>query len=171
MITSKRRRKQNKTDYGKRLNMLKGGIPRVVVRKTNKYIIGQYVTSDETKDVVETGLNSKKLLKYGWPEEFSGSLKSIPAAYLTGFLMGKEIIRQKKETPITDFGMTRNVHKGKIFAFLSGLVDAGVKIKHDAKAFPEKERLSGKNLKKDFSKYFEKIKSNIEKGQNERGKD
>ena len=163
MRIAKRRRKENKTDYGKRLNMLKSGMPRIVIRKTNRNIIGQYVTSSETKDKVEIGVNSKKLLKYGWPEEFKGSLKSVPAAYLTGFLMGKKIKKGKKETPIADFGMMRNTHKGKIFAFINGLVDAGAEIKHDKKTFPEKERISGKNLKKDFSKYFDKIKSSIEK--------
>ncbi|MBI4116689.1 50S ribosomal protein L18 [Candidatus Pacearchaeota archaeon] len=163
MKSIKRRRQENKTDYQKRMRILKGNLPRVVFRKTNRHIISEYVVSDETKDRAEIGVTSKNLLKYGWPEKFKGSLKSIPASYLTGFLIGKKIIKGKKETPIVDLGMTRNIHKSKAFAFLNGLVDAGLKIKHDKKTFPEEDRIKGKNLKEDFSKTFESIKSKVEK--------
>ena len=163
MKSIKRRRKENRTDYQKRMNLLKGDLPRIVFRKTNKYIISEYIVSDETKDKIELGITSKSLLKYGWPEKFKGSLKSITASYLTGFLMGRKIIKEKKETPIADFGMIRNIHKSKAFAFLNGLVDARIKMKHDKKTFPEEDRIKGKNLKEDFSKTFEIIKSKIEK--------
>jgi large subunit ribosomal protein L18 len=162
-MTLKRRRIENKTDYAKRLKLLKSEKPRIVFRKTNKYVIGQYVTSHETQDKIEIGVNSGQLLKYGWPEEFKGSLKSIPASYLTGLLIGKKIIKDKKEMPIVDFGMIRNMHKTKTFAFLKGIVDAGIEVSHDESIFPEEDRIMGKNLKEDFSKTFEKIKSKIEK--------
>src|SRR3989338_6733704 len=157
MKSIKKRRSENKTDYQKRMKILKGNLPRVVFRKTNRYIISEYIISDETKDRAEIGLTSKILMKYGWPEKFRGSLKSIPASYLAGFLMGKKIIKEKKEIPIVDLGMIRNIHKSKAFAFLNGLVDSGLKIKHDKKTFPEEERIKGKNLKEDFSKHFEAI--------------
>ncbi len=163
MKSIKKRRRENKTDYQKRMGILKGNLPRIVFRKTNRYIISEYAVSDETRDRIELGITSKILLKYGWPEKFRGSLKSIPASYLTGLLIGKKIIRERKETPIVDFGMIRNIHKSKAFAFLNGLVDAGVKIKHDKKTFPEEDRIKGKNLKEDFSKTFEAIKLKIEK--------
>ena len=92
-----------------------------------------------------------------------GSLKTLPASYLIGLLMGRKILKEKKETPIVDFGMIRSIHKTKVFAFLKGLVDAGVKIKHEEKIFPSEDRISGKHLREDFSKTFEKIKSNIMK--------
>ena len=163
MRTIKRRRKENKTDYLKRLKLLKSKIPRIVFRKTNKYVMAQYVVSKQAKDKVEIGLSSKQLVKYGWPKEFQGSLKSIPASYLTGFLIGKRIIKEKKETPIIDLGMMRVLHKTKIFAFLKGLIDAGIEIKHKKDVFPDDEKITGKNLKKDFSKTFNEIKSKIEK--------
>jgi|TARA_Y100000310_G_C20620894_1_gene783219 large subunit ribosomal protein L18 len=162
MRTIKRRRKEKRTDYLKRLKLLKSRSPRIVFRKTNKYVIAQYVTSNQTQDKIEINVNSSNLLKYGWPKEFGGSLKSIPASYLIGFLIGKKILKEKKDSPIIDFGMIRAVHKTKVFAFLKGLVDAGIKIKHDEKTFPEQDRISGKNLKKDFSKIFNEIKSKIE---------
>jgi len=159
----KRRKRENKTDYLRRLNLLKSKTPRIVFRKTNKYVIAQYIKSLETKDKVEIGISSKSLKKYGWPEDFQGSLKSIPASYLTGFLMGKKILKEKKQIPIIDFGMIRVLHKTKLFAFLKGLIDSGIEIKYKKEVFPSEDKIMGKNLKKDFSENFNQIKSKIEK--------
>jgi large subunit ribosomal protein L18 len=159
---SKRRRLESKTDYGRRLKLLKSEAPRVVFRKTNKYIIGQYITSKEAQDKIEVGITSKDLIKNGWPKEFEGSLKSITASYLTGFLLGKEIQKKKLETPIVDLGMIRVISKNKAFAFMKGLADAGVEINCPEENYPEAERIEGKNLKKDFSKTFKEIKLKIE---------
>jgi large subunit ribosomal protein L18 len=159
----KRRRRENITDYMTRLKMLKSGKPRLVFRKTNKYIISQYIISEEAKDKIIFGITSKKLLEYGWPESFKGSLKSIPASYLTGYLMAKKIKEKKLETPIVDFGMLRKLHKSKLFAFLKGIIDGGIEINCKKEAFPEEERIEGKSLKEDFSKQFNEIKSKIEK--------
>ena len=159
---SKRRRLESKTDYGKRLKLLKSETPRIAFRKTNRYIIAQYITSKEAQDKIEIGRTSKDLMKYGWPKEFEGSLKSITASYLTGFLIGKEVKKKKLETPIMDLGMVRVISKNKAFAFMKGLSDAGVEINCPEENFPEEERLSGKNMKKDFSKTFKEIKTKIE---------
>ncbi len=161
--TQKRRRKEHKTDYLVRLKLLKSEKPRLVFRKTNKYIVSQYVLSEEAKDKAVFGITSKALLKYGWPEDFKGSLKSIPASYLTGYLMSKIIQEKKLEKPIIDFGMIRTIHKTKVFAFIKGIVDAGLEVSSKQEAFPEQERIQGKNLKKDFTKTFEEIKQKIDK--------
>ncbi len=137
MKVQKRRRRENKTDYLARKNMLKSEKPRVVFRKTNKYVIAQYVLSKEAKDAVTIGITSKILLKHGWPEANKGSLKSIPASYLTGYFMGKKILKDKLETPIIDLGMIRTVYKTKVFAFLKGLKDSGLEISCKEEAFPE----------------------------------
>lgn len=164
MKTLKRRRLENKTDYLKRMKLLKSEAPRVVFRKTNRYVIAQYVESHEAKDKVVIGLTSKKLKEFGWPEKFEGSLKSISASYLTGLLIGKEIAEKKLKIPIIDFGMTRVLSKNRTFAFIKGLVDAGIEIKCDEENFPEEERIEGKNLKEDFSKHFKEIKEKISSG-------
>lgn len=161
--TLKRRRREHKTDYLKRIKLLKSGKPRVVFRKTNKYVLAQYVTSREAQDKVEIGVSSRNLLKYDWPKEFAGSLKSIPASYFTGLLIGKKIIKQKLKTPIVDFGMTRTLHKTRVYGFLKGLIDAGIEIKCKEEAFPSEDRLKGEHMKKGFSKIFGEIKSKIEK--------
>lgn len=163
MKTLKRRKIEGKTDYLKRLNLLKSERPRIVFRRTNKYVIGQYVTSDTAQDKVVFGVTSKNLMKYGWPEKMKGSLKSIPASYLTGYLAAKKILKDKLETPIVDLGMQRVIQKTKIFAFINGLVDGGLKIQCDKSKFPEKERIEGKSTKEDISKTVAEVKSKIDK--------
>ena len=160
MRTIKKRRKENKTDYLKRLKLLKSGKPRVVFRKTNKYFIVQYVISKEAHDKVEFGINSKILLKHGWPENAKGSLKSISAAYLTGYLFGKEIKKKNLATPIIDLGMIRTLHKSKVYSFLKGLVDSGTEIKCNEETFPEENRIKGESMKNKIP--FDEIKSKID---------
>ena len=160
--TQKRRRREGKTDYLKRINLLKGKTPRIVFRKTNKYIIAQYVESKEAKDKIVFSVTSKHLLKEGWPKEMSGSLKSISAAYFTGLLTGAKIKANKLKTPILDTGMVRSLGKTKVFGFIKGLIDAEIKINCKEENFPEKDRIKGKALQdKGFD--FEKIKSKISK--------
>ena len=103
-----KRQNEGKTDYKARIGMLKSRKGRIVFRKTNKYIIGQYVESREAKDNVVAGANSKELLNYGWPESAIGSLKSLPASYLTGFLLGKKLSDKEIKECIFDIGLIRN---------------------------------------------------------------
>ena len=160
MKTLKRRRREQKTDYLKRIKLLKSGRPRIVFRRTNKYLITQYVISEEAKDKIKIGVNSKQQLKYGWPEKSRGSLKSIPAAYFTGLLIGEKIIKERLETPIVDFGMLRVLHKTRIYAFLKGLVDSGIKIKCNEETFPSEDKTKGEYMKNKIP--FEEIKSKID---------
>ena len=163
MRTLRRRRQENRTDYGRRIKLLKGNTQRVVFRKTNRYVIAQLVESKEARDKVVLGITSLSLINHGWPEKFRNSLKSIPASYLTGLLFGKEISSKKIKSPIVDSGMMRTISGNKFFAFLKGLKDSGVSIKCDEENFPAEDRITGKHLKEDFSNMFESVKSNIEK--------
>jgi len=159
--TLKRRRKENKTNYLKRMNLLKSEKPRLVFRRTNKYIITQYIFSEEAKDKIVFSITSKELLKHGWPKTSEGSLKSITASYFTGFLVGKMILSKKLEVPITDLGMTRTLYKTRVYSFLKGLIDSGLKINCKDEAFPDEKTLQGQVLKNKVD--FEKIKKSMEK--------
>ncbi len=159
MKNLKRRRKEFRTDYKKRFALLKSRMPRIVFRKTNRYLIAQYAKSKEAQDKIIFGVNSKELLKYGWPEK--ESIKSISAAYLTGYLAGKKILLKKLEEPILDFGMARVLNKTSPFAFIKGLVDSGVKIKCEKENFPDESRIKGEHLKNKIP--FNEIKLKIEK--------
>lgn len=158
--TPKKRRAQAKTDYLKRLKLLKSEKPRLVFRRTNKFVIVQYVTSYEAKDSIVFGITSKELVNYGWDAKASNSLKSISACYLTGYLIAKQIISKKLEQPIIDFGMLQTLYKTKIFGFVKGVIDGGINISCKEEAFPEEARIKGENLKNKIN--FEQIKKNID---------
>lgn len=161
MRVQKRRRREGKTDYRARLNLLKSELPRVVIRKTNRYIIAQFVKSENAEDKVVQATDSKELLKYGWPQERAGSLKSLPACYLTGFLLGKKVKNKIKENigAILDIGLARNVAKGRIYSVLKGVADAGIEVKHKKDILPEDRRIRGEHLKNKIK--FDEIKNKI----------
>jgi len=153
--TIKRRRRENRTDYKARRILLTSGVPRIVVRKTNKYFILQAVESHEAQDKVTTTITSKDLLKTGWDAKKGGSLKSIPAGYLTGILMAKKLGKGKY---IVDLGMARTLKGGRVFAVIKGLIDGGLDIPANKKVFPSEERLNGEHLKDDVKIMIAKVK-------------
>ena len=146
MKIPRRRRLEARTDYKARFELLKSGKARLVVRKSNRFILAQIVISEGAQDKVITGFTSKDLLQKGWPKEKEGSLKSLQSAYLTGYFIGKKIDGKVKEA-LFDIGMQRNVHKSRLYAVLKGAIDAGMKIPHDSNALPtEKEFAKNKEL-------------------------
>jgi len=153
-VVKHRRRREGKTNYRKRLKLLLSGKPRFVVRKTNKYIICQYVVSKEGQDRVLKQVNSKALAKYGW----KGSFKNLPAAYLTGYLLGKLV--GKKEA-ILDMGLYPSTKGSRIYAALKGALDAGMKIPHDEEVLPPEDRIKGKHINEEVVKLFEEVKGRL----------
>lgn len=153
--TIRRRRREGKTDYKSRFNFLKSGKDRVVFRKSNRYIIGQIIISEIAQDKAKVTVTSKDLLTLGWPKEMAGSLKSLPACYLTGYLTGK---KSGIKEAIFDIGLLRNVHKSRIYAFLKGLKDSGVEISCKEEVLPTEEEIN-KNEK--TGKLIKQIKEKI----------
>ena len=143
--TFRRRRKEQKTDYRARLALLKSQKPRLIIRKTNRAIIAQIVVSEGAQDKVLITVTSRDLLAQGWPKESQGSLKSLPAAYLTGFLIAKKI---KAKTPqaILDLGLQRNIPRSRLYAVLKGAIDAGLSVPHSAEVLPTSEILAKHKL-------------------------
>ncbi|MEM4605517.1 MAG: 50S ribosomal protein L18 [Candidatus Pacearchaeota archaeon] len=158
IVVPKKRRREGKTDYKLRLALLKSGKPRIVIRKKNKYIIIQEVESKEAQDFVLNSVSSKDLIKEGFPEKFAGSLKSLPACYLTGLLMAKKM---KNKEIILDFGLNSNKYGGRLYSVVKGLIDGGIKINIDKKVFPSRERLEGEHLKEEVKREFNKLKEKL----------
>jgi len=154
--TQKRRRRENKTDYKARRILLVSGVPRIVVRSTNKYFILQAVESAEAQDKVLMTVTSKELLKNGWDKKKAGSLKGISAGYLTGILMAKKL---KGGKYIVDLGMARTRKGGRIFAVVAGLVEGGLDIPANDKVFPSEDRLMGEHIK--IRDMVEKVKGGL----------
>lgn len=160
MRSIRRRRFEGKTDYKSRLYLLESGKPRLVVRKTNRYVIAQIVSSEDAQDKILFGVSSRDLLKKGWPESLLGSLKSLSAAYLTGLMIGEKAKKDIKEA-VLDIGLQRNIKKSRTYAVLRGAVDAGLKIPHDPEILPEDEKIESNDKTKEI---FKKIKQELENG-------
>jgi len=159
--TVKRRRLECKTDYKLRFGLLKSTLPRIVIRRTNKYFIVHAVKSHEAQDTTILGITSKDLLNYGWDAKLAGSLKSIPAGYLTGYLIAKKLEKGKY---VIDLGMAINKQAGRNSSVVAGLIDGGLDISVGDKFLPEKNALSGENSKDGIQEAIEKTKAKIDSG-------
>ena len=145
-----RRRRQNKTDYLARRRMLESKYPRLVIRKTNRYIIAQIVESKEAQDKVVCDANSKELIEFGLENKFS--IKNLSAAYSTGYLCAIRALKKGIKKAILDMGLQMSTKGNKIYAAAKGANDAGLEVPCSEEMFPEEERL------KINDKVIEKIK-------------
>ncbi|CEG11928.1 50S ribosomal protein L18P [groundwater metagenome] len=152
-----RRRRENKTNYKKRLNLLKSKSIRLVIRPTNKYIIAQLVDFHPDGDKIMCSANSKELKKLGW----NISCSNTPAAYLTGFLCGLKAIKISNTDAILDIGIKISTKGSKIYAVGKGAVDAGMKIPLSDEILPDEKRLKGGSMSEATIKIFEQTLNNI----------
>jgi len=141
MRTLKRRRAEAKTDYRARLTLLKSDKPRLIIRRTNRYIIVQIVESTAAQDKILFGTSSASLLAKGWPKDKAGSLKSLPAAYLAGLMLAK-MAKGKIKEAVLDLGMQRNIAKSRIYAALNGVIDGGLNVPHSKEILPGYAQIS-----------------------------
>ncbi|MGV8168562.1 MAG: 50S ribosomal protein L18 [Candidatus Nanoarchaeia archaeon] len=160
-----RRKREGKTNYKKRLELLKGKTDRLVIRKTNKQIILQIVQYSENGDKVILTTNSKELEKHGWKH----SQKNLPAAYLTGMLTAKKAKAKNISKAIPDLGLQTPLKGSKIFAAIKGAIDNGLEMNASEEIFPSEERIKGEHISnyldnhKSITQDFEKIKKELSK--------
>ncbi len=141
-----RRRQEEKTNYKRRLALIKSNQTRITFRKSNKYIKVQAINYDPKGDKCIASATSKELKEIGWKAN-----KNIPSAYLTGYLLGKKAIKQKVKKGIFDLGLITPVRKSKAFATLQGVIDSGIEIKMGEEAKVPEDRLKGKHIE-DYAK-------------------
>ena len=149
-----RRLREEKTNYKKRGTMLTGKRDFITVNITNQNTQVQILTPGMTGDKVIASAHSRYLLEKGW----KGSRKSVPAAYLTGYLAGKKALGQGAKDAIMYTGTRR--YTQRMAAALKGIVDAGVQVPADEKTFPPDERINGEHLT--VKNEISKIKSSID---------
>jgi large subunit ribosomal protein L18 len=151
-----RRRREGITDYTKRLALLRSAKTRLVVRKTNKYIVAQLVNYAPTGDKTVVGVSSKDLKEFG----FDGKCNT-PSAYLTGALLAKKGAAKGVKEAIADFGRHAASKGSLLYAVLQGAFDAGLKIPFSQEKMPSADRLEGKHLKGESAKKFAEAKKKI----------
>jgi len=135
-----RRLREEKTNYRKRGTMLMGKRDFITVNITNENTHVQVLKPGMTGDKVIASAHSRYLLEKGW----KGSRKSIPAAYLTGYLAGKKALGQGAKDAILYTGTRR--YTQRMAAALKGVIDAGVEVPADEETFPADERINGEHL-------------------------
>ena len=132
------RRKSALTDYRKRIALLKGRLPRVVVRRSNRGIVMQVVEFMPDGDKVVASVSSSALRAFGWEPRCN-----IPTAYLTGALLSKRV-KNKNEKYVLDIGLYRPIRNSVIFAAAKGAIDAGMGIISSIEF--DESRLEGKHI-------------------------
>ncbi len=156
-----RRRREQKTDYKKRLELVKSGKHRAVVRKSNKHMNVQFALYNKEGDEIITSAKSSDLEEFGW-ENHTGNL---PAAYLTGLLAGTRALEEGIEEAVVDLGLQMKNHGTRIFAAVKGISDSGVDINADSNSFPSEERIEGQHIdnyhENGIVSNFEETKENI----------
>lgn len=150
---SLRRRNEGKTDYHKRLKLLKSRKLRVTVRATNDHMRVQIIQSKLGGDKVLISAFSKELpIKFDW----NANTGNIPAAYLTGYLAGTRAKAKNIQEAIFDLGIF--YHKNRVLAACKGVIDSGINIPYREEFFPEnlEDRIKGTHIE-DYAKI---LKSN-----------
>ena len=152
-----RRLREEKTNYKKRGTMLMGKRDFITVNISNENTLVQILKPGMTGDKVIASAHSRYLLEKGW----KGSRKSVPAAYLTGYLAGKKALGKGASDAILYTGTRR--YTQRMAAALKGVIDAGVQVPADKETFPSDDRINGEHLtvKNDISKMKSTIDSEI----------
>lgn len=138
-----RRRFQGKTNYHKRLKLLKSRKLRVVIRASNNHIRVQIIQSKLSGDKVLSSAFSQELSsKYGW----IANTGNLPAAYLTGYLAGIKAKKNKIQEAIFDLGVF--YHRNRVLAACKGIIDAGIIIPYREEFFPAnfEDRINGGHI-------------------------
>jgi len=159
-----RRRREGKTDYQARRNMViqdknKYNTPkyRLVVRFTNKDIITQIVYARIQGDFVMTAAYAHELKNFGMPVSHT----SYAAAYATGLLVARRLLAKLKldkyvgntdvkgedfnvepiaDGPnpfhaVLDVGLRRTTTGSRVFGAMKGATDGGIDVPHSENRF------------------------------------
>jgi large subunit ribosomal protein L18 len=138
-----RRRAEGKTNYHKRMKLLKSKKLRAVIRASNNHIIVQIIQSKIGGDKVIVSAHSKELIsKFEW----NANTGNIPAAYLTGFLAGTRAKKQNVQEAILDLGIF--YHRNRVLAAFKGMLQSGIEIPYNEAFFPDniEEIITGSHI-------------------------
>ncbi|MBU0533017.1 50S ribosomal protein L18 [Candidatus Micrarchaeota archaeon] len=149
-----RRRREGKTNYVKRLALIKSGKTRMVVRRSNTNIIVQFINFDPQGDKTLITVTGRHLAKqYKWPAK-----RNVWTAYLVGLMAGKLAQEKGIKDFVFDMGMYVPSKGSLVFAALKGALDSGIKVNCDNEKIPE-NKLS--NPPEKYKTVFDDLKSKI----------
>ena len=149
-----RRRREGVTRFSKRLPLIKSGKPRIVVRKSNRNIVVQFVEFSEKGDRTAFTFNSGHLKKlFKWP-----SARNAWTAYLAGLYAGKEASKKGVKEAVPDIGRHTPSKGNIVFAAIKGAADAGIKCSFSEDVVPmDKISAPPEKIKAQFEEVKKKI--------------
>lgn len=152
-----RRRREGKTNFAKRLALVKSGKTRMVVRRSNKGIVVQFVDFDPKGDKTILTVTGTHLAKeYKWEAK-----RNVWTAYLAGLMAGKLAKKKGVKGFVLDMGMYVPSKGSVIFAAQKGAADAGLETSCDKDKVPEAKLA---NVPEKYRKTFDEVKSRIGAG-------
>ncbi|MGV9171724.1 MAG: 50S ribosomal protein L18 [Promethearchaeia archaeon] len=126
-----RRRVEGKTNYHKRLKLIKSRKLRLVIRISSNHTRVQVVKSKIGGDEVLVSAFSKELVNdYGW----NAHTGNIPAAYLTGYLAGKRAQEEGIKEAILDLGLF--YHRNRVLSAFRGFLESEIFVPYREDFFP-----------------------------------
>jgi len=155
-----KRRRTGETDYRRRLKLLRGEMPRAVVRVSNTRVVAQIVTYEKDGDKIAVQTNSSELHSHGWPKD--ASIKSVPSAYLTGFSLGKKALSAGIDEAVLDIGLAASTKGNRAFSALKGMIDAGLWLPHSEDVLPAEDRVNGSHINESLASSVESVRSKLE---------
>ena len=148
-----RRKREGRTDYKKRMKLLLGNKPRLVVRKSLKHIILQIAEFQPKGDKIIATAHTRELTKHGW----KGNTGNTSAAYLAGYLLAKKT--KKKIICVLDTGQYTSVKGNILYAAAHGALEGGLQITLSKEVVPDAKRIRGEHI----AQYAKQLKANKEK--------
>ena len=161
-INTLKRIRLKKTNYRKRASLLLSRKLFITIKVSNQNIVCQVLEPVISGDKVLVSVHSKNLINFGW----KGSLNSLPACYLSGFLLAKKA-KNSKNISESILYLGKNSFTEKVASCLKGMLDGELKIPSSPDSFPDDGRISGKHISEYASllnetpEKYDKIFSNI----------
>ncbi|MBI5223113.1 50S ribosomal protein L18 [Candidatus Micrarchaeota archaeon] len=153
-----RRRRDGKTNFAKRLALVKSGLPRMVVRRSNKNLLVQFVTFDPKGDKTLLSFDGFHLAKnHKWI-----SKRNVWTAYLVGLAAGKMAQKKGVKDFVFDMGLYTPSKGSVVFAALKGAVDSGLTSTSMSEEKVPTEKLS--NPPEALKASFEDVKKKLSSG-------
>ncbi len=142
MITLFRRRREKKTDYQKRLALVRAGIPRLVVRRFHNNTTVQVIAYAPAGDRTLVESTVRDLRRLGWSHHGGNT----PSAYLVGYLTGTRAFAKGIKEVVLDLGVQRSVKGSSLYAAAYGVKEAGVNVPLGGDVVPPETRLKGEHI-------------------------
>ncbi|UCD72576.1 MAG: 50S ribosomal protein L18 [Candidatus Bathyarchaeota archaeon] len=137
-----RRRREKKTDYYSRKRTVLSRRNRLVIRPSTRHVTAQVVEAHPKSDITLASSHSSELSSFGW----KGGTGNLPAAYLTGLILGLRARSKGVESAVLDVGVKKPVAGSRTYATLKGALDAGLIVPHREDVFAKEDRFGGKHI-------------------------